>query len=449
MIQARLDLEPKDAVAYFAGKGEQLAWDYTEVMGEANVHAYTVAKATSLELLRTIRAETAKAIGPGQTFEQFKKTLRPRLEEMGWWGKKEVLDIDTGEITEAQLGSVRRLRTIYQTNVQTAYMAGRHKRYVSNAVDRPYWRYVAIMDGRTRPAHAALNGKVFRWDDPIWKVIWPPNGWGCRCRIIALTQAEFEALGVPLEDGTDMVFETEVPINRDGDMVSVKGVRYTDAGGKQRVFRPDPGWDYNPGEAWARFDRQGIVADCDWGGVANFADGGKKTCLASVAGQKTWQDHDRPDVASIPASQRLPTPALLNRAASRKEALHVISSVLGISEESPLRVVKTPVGDVAIRHEWISHLVGKDNDARERFANFILPTLESPFEVWLSEYQDGFRHRYIGLFEDAGLLVIARLNRDGSLLWNMIRAKTAYINGQRKGIMLFPNEKADQLPDRP
>lgn len=437
MIQARLDLEPKDAVAFFAGKGEQMAWDYYEVWGEANVHAFTVAKATSLELLRTIRAEVAKSIGPGQTFEQFKKALRPRLEEMGWWGKQEVLDIDTGEITQAQLGSVRRLRTIYQTNVQTAYMAGRYKRYVANAADRPYWRYVAIMDGRTRPAHAALNGKVFRWDDPIWKVIWPPNGWGCRCRVVALTQAEFDALGLPLEDGSDMVFESEVPINRDGDMVTVKGVRYTEAGGKQRIFRPDPGWDYNPGEAWARFDRNGAVPDCDWGGIADFAEGQGKTCLAGIPAQKTWKGYGRPAIAEVPAQYRLPMPPLLERATDRATALNMLSTALGLSDKSPLRVVKTPAGEVSLRHEWLPHIVEKESDARERYANFILPTLESPFEIWLTEYADGYRHRYIGLFAELGLITIVRLNKDGSLLWNMIRARDSYLDGRRNGLLLF------------
>lgn len=437
MIQARLDLEPKDAVSFFAAKGEQLAWDYSDVWGEANVHSFTVAKATSLEVLRTIRAEVAKAIGPGQTFEQFKKTLRPRLEEMGWWGKKEVLDIDTGEITQAQLGSVRRLRTIYQTNVQTAYMAGRYKRYVDNAKDRPYWRYVAVMDGRTRPAHAALAGKVFRWDDPVWKVIWPPNGWGCRCRVVALTKAEFEALGVPLEDGRDAIVETEVLINRDGDLVTVKGVRYTDVGGKQRIFQPDPGWDYNPGEAWARFDKKGGIPDCDWGGVADFAEGEKKACLAGVPGQKTWKDFGRPSIADVPAAHRLPTPAVLDRAPDRITAQVVLANVLGVSKQAPLRVVETPLGEVALQYEWLWHLVENEQSAREQFANFILPTLKSPYEIWLSEYDDGFRHRYIGLFEDLGYLAIVRLNQDGSLLWNTMRARPSYLNGQRAGLLLF------------
>ena len=79
----------------------------------------------------------------------------------------------------------------------------------------------------------------------------------------------------------------------------------------------------------------------------------------------------------------------------------------------------------------------KDRDRRERYSNFILPTLEAPFEVWLSEYPDGFRHRYIGLFEDLGMLVIVRINKDGSLLWNMMKARDAYMNQQRAGVLLF------------
>jgi SPP1 gp7 family putative phage head morphogenesis protein len=156
---------------------------------------FTVAKATSLDVLRAIRDQVSKAVGDGQTFESFKRNLKPQLQALGWWGKQEVLDADTGELTAVQLGSDRRLRTIFQTNVQTAYMAGRFQRLVGNAGDRPFWMYVAVMDGRTRPAHAALNGKVFRWDDPIWKVIFPPNGWGCRCRVRALTAAEVEQMG--------------------------------------------------------------------------------------------------------------------------------------------------------------------------------------------------------------------------------------------------------------
>lgn len=250
-IAANLRLEPADAVAYFRSKGMEISWDWHELQRDAHARSFTVAKATSLDVLRTIRDMMDKSISSGMTFQDFQKSLRPQLQDLGWWGQQEVLDGDTGELTKVQLGSTRRLRTIYQTNVQTANMAGRYKRMLDNVDNQPYWRYVAVMDGRTRPAHRALHGKVWRWDDPIWQVIFPPNGWGCRCRVQALSEEEFKRLGVPLEDGSKAVDTIQVPVNKAGDTMDVRVVRFTDETGREQIFRPDPGWDYNPGADYA------------------------------------------------------------------------------------------------------------------------------------------------------------------------------------------------------
>ncbi|MBE2244184.1 MAG: minor capsid protein, partial [Burkholderiaceae bacterium] len=405
---------------------------------EANVHAFTVAKATSLEVLRTIRAEVAKSIGEGQTFEAFKKALRPRLEDLGWWGRQEVLDGDTGELTQVQLGSNRRLRTIYQTNVQTAYMAGRFKRFMDNVGDRPYWRYVAVMDGRTRPAHAALHGRVWRFDDPIWEVIWPPNGWGCRCRVVALTQAEFELLGVELESGADAIVELQVPVGRDGATVAVQGVRYRDALGKEKVFRPDPGWDYNPGAEWARFDPNGFAGE--QAPVAPVTPA-TPTVVRALDGLPTWRDFGRPDLREIDPAWRLPDPGMLPKAPSRQLAQQMLFDVL-LPGGQAVRQIATPVETVAVRRELLPHVVEKEEDGRERYANFILPTLQQPFEVWLTPYDDGtYRKRYIGLFQAKNdLLVIVRENRDGSLFWevyNMMQRDKRQLNQLRVGTLLF------------
>lgn len=433
-LRARLDLEPEDAVRFFAAKGDEISWDYTDVWRDANSHAFTVAKATTHDVLATIRSEVAKAIGPGQTFEAFKRALRPRLEALGWWGRQEVLDGDTGELTQVQLGSVRRLRTIFQTNVQTSYMAGRYKRLVDDAASRPYWRYVAVMDGRTRPEHAALNGKVYRWDDPIWAVIWPPNGWGCRCRVVALTEAEFRSLGVPLENGAGAIVELEVPIGRTGETVKVQGVRYTDERGRQKVFRPDPGWDYNPGAAWARFDRNGLAADGD--GERSFtspADG----VIRAAPGLQTWSDLGRPAL-SAPGVSRLPDPGLLPVAPNRDLALRMLREALLPGQAT--RSITTPVDDVILRREWLPD-VAADERARERFASYVVPTLEKPFEVWLTPYSDGsYRKRYLGLFQgQKDLLVMVRENRDGSLWWDVfdLAAAGSKVDRLRVGTLLF------------
>jgi hypothetical protein len=125
-------------------------------------------------------------------------------------------------------------------------MAGRYKRLLDNADAAPYWQYIAVMDGRTRHTHAELNGKIWRFDDPIWKVIWPPNGFNCRCRVTALSEAQLKERGITPQttDAGDFV-ENEIVINRAGDTLPVRGIKLR-LNGKEIIFHPDPGWDGNP-----------------------------------------------------------------------------------------------------------------------------------------------------------------------------------------------------------
>ena len=82
--------------------------------------------------------------------------------------------------------------------------------------------------------------------------------------------------------------------------------------------------------------------------------------------------------------------------------------------------------------------MGKQTDLRERYANYLIPALTDPYEIYLTQYQDGLRERYIGLFTGKeNLLVIVRLNKDGSLLWNIMQANDRSMNKQRVGALLY------------
>ena len=44
-----------------------------------------------------------------------------------------------------------------------------------------------------RPNHLAMDGIILPRTDPFWQINYPPNGWGCKCRVVAATRAEYEA----------------------------------------------------------------------------------------------------------------------------------------------------------------------------------------------------------------------------------------------------------------
>jgi len=248
------NLPPEKAIEYLKSKGYAFSWDWQDIYQEAQAKSFTVAKAMREDILNDIRAEVEKAIKDGTTLNDFKKTLEPTLKAKGWWGKMPAKDVPgfnpaTGGDPNAivQLGSPYRLKTIYNTNIQTAYMAGRERGMEEVRDARPWWMYIAVMDSRTRPSHAAMNGKIFRWNDPFWDKFYPPNDWGCRCRVVSVSGSEMQRDGLESEYSTGKIKTKEVVSNeKTGELATVSTYRDPKTGGR---ITTGPGWDYNPGRA--------------------------------------------------------------------------------------------------------------------------------------------------------------------------------------------------------
>jgi SPP1 gp7 family putative phage head morphogenesis protein len=237
------NLPPERAVEYFKAKGLRISSSALDMTAAAHASAFTVAGVMKGQALQDIRDAIDGAILDGSTFEQFVQRLKPKLQAQGWWGGKPH-DPETGEIVSGRGMTPRRLKTVFQTNLQSAYMAGRYKAQLENADQRPYWQYVAILDNRTRPRHRALAGRIFRYDDPAWSVVYPPNGYNCRCRVKALSAAEFKAEGGALSSGDGRMESNVVDLGKRG-KVPVTGYRDPGTG---ELFAPDPGFGHNPGQ---------------------------------------------------------------------------------------------------------------------------------------------------------------------------------------------------------
>ncbi|EKB5404450.1 minor capsid protein [Salmonella enterica] len=241
-------LAPKEAIAYFRAKGQHIGWNWYDTAVDVHARSFTVAKAARVDVLTTIQGEVERAIAQGVSQQEFIDTLAPRLKKLGWWGKQVIVD-SAGNAETVQLGSPRRLALIYNVNTRVAYNVGRYAQLMNSTDTHPFWQYVAVMDSRTRPSHAALNGLVFRYDDPFWKTHYPPNGWNCRCRVRALSQARMDALGLKATQGDKYLTTKKVQaaVNKaTGEIIDMDVTTFADGA---RVMTPDVGWSYNPGSA--------------------------------------------------------------------------------------------------------------------------------------------------------------------------------------------------------
>lgn len=234
-LGALFSLKPEVALAYFKAKGLKPTFDWREMLRDEHSAAFTVAKMMDLDLLADTRFAVDKALEEGQSIGEFRKELGAHLQAKGWWGKKSLIDPQTGKEVKTQLGSAHRLNLIYRTNLQAAYAVGHWDVIQRNAAIAPYLLYDAVDDHRTRPAHAAMDNTCLPVDHPFWRFAYPPNGFSCRCAVIQLDPDQMESLGI-----------TPSPEPQ----INYKPWHNPRTGKTEQVPENiDPGWDYNPGLA--------------------------------------------------------------------------------------------------------------------------------------------------------------------------------------------------------
>ena len=190
MLEAT-SLPPEEAIRYLEAQGFRVTWDWRQGAAAVQQQAFTVAKVARMDILQDIHDAIGSALKNGETFETFRKNLTPTLQTKGWLGRV-VADPNTGQ---AVLEAPWRLRTIFGTNMQTAYMRGREEEFRENLESRPIWEYVHVPRPSQRDEHALLHGTRLPASDPFWSTHRPPNGFGCACGFRALTEKKAKRRG--------------------------------------------------------------------------------------------------------------------------------------------------------------------------------------------------------------------------------------------------------------
>lgn len=172
----------EQAIAWFRARVPMTPGAWRRLRGDARRQAWTVSNVARLDVVTQVWRAMERAIAEGRPLEDFQRDVAETLLEQ-WKG--------------TSINPAARLETIFRTNVQSAYAAGRWQQMTDPDVlrARPYWQYDAVLDGRTTHLCRSLHGTILPADHDFWKTRYPPNHFGCRAGVRSLTRRQAERLG--------------------------------------------------------------------------------------------------------------------------------------------------------------------------------------------------------------------------------------------------------------
>lgn len=206
-----------EAVEFFIRKGVISRADFDKLPDALKAKYFTIAGFESEDLIEAVQLVVRDTIQDGATLNEFRKSLSETLDHLG-------------------VGPTRpwHIDLIYSQNASNSYHAGFFETlHQPDVVEEfPYLEYLSMDDDRVRPAHIALDGRIFSTSEI--GAFYPPNGFRCRCTVAPLSRAEAEARGVV---GPDQIPET---------------ITITLEDGTERTYPvvPDKGFNADPSEAF-------------------------------------------------------------------------------------------------------------------------------------------------------------------------------------------------------
>ncbi len=421
-------LPMKEAVEFWESKVKVSPGIFKRLPEEARLRAFAVAGIAKGDALTQVWGELHRALDEGASLGEFKKGCREIFERRGWTGP-----------------AAHRADVIFRNNVLTAYAVGRHSQMTDPDVLSafPSWMYVAVRDDRTRPSHAAMDGRVFRADDPIWDEWDPPNGHNCRCEKIAMSDRQVGKRGLRVEDGRGILRGEPQPLPGPDGQPS----------GLVQIIQPDPGWAFSPGKA-------------AWGGHI-------ETALKKTS-QKEWEDWPRPlpghDAYRLPAARnikkldKLP-PLLPDQKVLKKRGWGINkigdyyheNAIKELSLEAGERQILAPDGQTLIlspRFWGGSGVQNKLIKDRGQYIPVFKSILEAPDEIWLTPMIEKttreviLRRRHFKFWrgEEENIAGFAVMDFDrnvctGVTIYGVKESKEALDARYRRGALLWLKEK--------
>jgi len=162
-----------DAIAFLKARVPVTKAEWSALEERMRFRAFTVAALATPDTIERIRKRAITALERGETLSEF-------------W--------ESSQLTSAAgLGSSPWYwETVFRTNAQTAYNAGRAAEFTRNQPS--YLEFIGIEDSRQTTICAERSGIILPSTHPFWKTNWPPLHFICRSTVRALYPEEVKAL---------------------------------------------------------------------------------------------------------------------------------------------------------------------------------------------------------------------------------------------------------------
>lgn len=326
-----------EAIEFFRSKVRVPTRRWDDLRQDMHAKGFMVAGAMRDDMLADFQGAIEKALADGTTLADFQQTFDNVVKSTGW-----------------QYHGERGWRSalIFNTNLLSSYSAGRYHQQTDPDVlhDRPYLMYKHGDSVNPRPEHLAWDGLVLPADDPWWEAHYPPNGWGCSCYVVSLSQRDMAEMGKTAPDHAPATQRQRVTTRTGAYEVADAGI--------------DPGWDYNVGQAaWGRNEARKLMED-----------------------QGQWLSLDprgpgaygRPEKIDVETSSTKLGPAA-NTAEGLRQALRDVIN-------GDVAHYTDPVGDIVEVNQAITdHMIEKPEQrwrGREKYFPFIPELIGDPYEIW-------------------------------------------------------------------
>jgi len=408
-----------EALDYFRQKVNLPTKTWRDIEGRTHDRTFVVAGATKEALLNDLRKAVDDAIAKGTRLDEFTRQFDQIASKNGWTGFK-------GDGSAA--GRAWRARTIYETNIRTAYAAGRYRQMTDPDMQklRPYWQYkhgFIRKPKAPRSSHLALDGMILRCDDPAWDELYPPNGWGCTCGVVPLSRRQLERLGRSAPDPSPNLPRRKVADPATGAVESVpQGIGF--------------GWNHAPGKDWT----DGVIPP--------------ELQKPLTAGADT-PDAGSPPAKNLPPLREFARPSRAPELPEDKPAEFYVDKILDIvgARRGPdgAKLIRDKAGQtIAISDSMFKQGNGEWKVFKHNRATQLLRAFEAitdPDEIWVDwekrrdtgEMQ--LKRRYVRFDPLKAVFSAFSWSNDGWQGSSLFPTKEAYIEGQRHGALLYRRPK--------